>query len=57
MNSNNIKGLPVKDSVFSGVIISITLFIIANLYDLLLVFIYAKDNLLTLVFLGWLYRN
>ena len=56
-NSIDVKDLPVKDLVISSLIIFITSTIIANLYNPLLGFIYAFGNVLTLVFLSWLYQD
>ena len=57
LNSINVKDLPVKDLVVSGLIIFIFSTIIANLYNPLWGFTYAFCNILTLVFLGWLYQD
>ena len=57
INSIDTKNLPIKDLIFSGLIIFIMSSIIANIYDPLLGFIYAFGNVLTLVFLGWLYQD
>ena len=57
INSINTKNLPIKDLIVSGLIIFIMSTIIANVYDPLLGFIYAFGNVLTLVFLGWLYQD
>ena len=53
----NPKDLPVKDLIISTLIIFILSTIIANLYDPLWGFIYAFGNILTLVFLSWLYQD
>ena len=55
--SINFDLLPLKDLFFAGVIIFIMSTIIANLYDPLLGFLYAFGNIITLIFLGWLYKE
>ena len=57
INFINTNGLPVKDLVVSGLIILIISTIIANLYSALWGFIYALGNVLTLLFLSWLYQD
>ena len=57
INSIDIKHLPIKDLIISGLIIFIMSTIIANIYDPLLGFTYAFGNILTLVFLSWLYQD
>lgn len=58
MNTSfNLKHLPIKDLVVSGLIVFIMSTIISNIYNPLLGFIYAFSNLLTLTFLSWLYRE
>ena len=57
INSINTKDLPVKDIAISGLIIFIISTIVANLYNPLWGFMYAFGNILTLVFLGWLYQD
>ena len=57
INSIDTKFLPIKDLIVSGLIIFIISTIIANIYDPLLGFIYAFGNVLTLVFLSWLYQD
>ena len=57
INSINTEHLPIKDLIISGLIIFIMSTIIANIYDPLWGFIYAFGNVLTLVFLGWLYQE
>jgi len=49
--------LPVQDLVVSGLIIFIMSTIIANIYDPLLGITYAFGNILTLIFLSWLYKE
>ena len=57
INSVNLKDLPIKDVVISGLIIFIMSTIIANIYDPLLGVTYAFGNILTLSFLSWLYKD
>ena len=57
LNSVNLKHLPIKDLVISGLIIFIMSTIIANIYDPLLGITYALGNILTLTFLSWLYQE
>ena len=57
INSIYTKHLPIKDLIVSGLIIFIMSTIIANIYDPLWGFIYAFGNVLTLVFLSWLYQD
>ena len=55
--SINLKHLPIKDLVVSGLIIFIMSYIIANIYNPLLGIIYGFGNILTLTFLSWLYKE
>ena len=57
ISSVNLKDLPIQDLVISGLIIFIMSTIIANIYDPLLGITYAFGNILTLSFLGWLYKE
>ena len=57
LNSVNLKHLPIKDLVISGLIIFIMSTTIANIYDPLLGITYAFGNILTLTFLSWLYQE
>ncbi len=57
IKSINIKDLPVKDLSIAGLIIFMISTIIANLYNPLWGFIYVFGNILTLVFLSWLYQD
>ena len=57
ISSFNLKELPIQDLVISGLIIFIMSTIIANIYDPLLGITYAFGNILTLTFLGWLYKE
>ena len=56
-NSIKFKHIPIKDLVFSGIIILFISTIIANIYNPLLGIIYASGNILTLTFLSWLYQD
>ena len=57
INSFNLDHLPIQDLVVSGLIIFIMSTIISNIYNPLLGIIYAFGNILTLTFLGWLYKE
>ena len=57
INSIDTEHLPVKDLIISGLIIFIMSTIISNIYDPLWGFSYAFGNVLTLVFLSWLYKD
>ena len=57
INSIDTKHLPIKDLIVSGLIIFIISTIIANIYNPLWGFTYALGNVLSLVFLGWLYQD
>ena len=57
IKSINTNDLPVRDLSIAGLIIFIISTIVANLYNPLLGFIYAFGNILTLVFLSWLYQD
>ena len=57
INSIDTKHLPIKDLIISALIIFIMSTIIANIYNPLLGFTYAFGNVLTLVFLSWLYED
>ena len=57
INSVDLKNLPIKDLVVSGLIIFIMSTIIANIYNPLLGITYAFGNILTLTFLSWLYQE
>ena len=57
INSINTKHLPVKDLIISGLIIFIVSTIIANIYNPLWGLTYAFGNVLTLLFLSWLYQD
>ena len=57
ISSINLKHLPIKDLVVSGLIIFIMSTIIANIYDPFLGIIYAFGNIIALSFLSWLYKE
>ena len=57
INSIDTKHLPTKDLIISGLIIFIMSTIIANIYNPLWGFTYAFANVLSLVFLSWLYQD
>jgi len=57
INSVNFKHLPIKDLLFSALIIFIMSTIIANIYDPLLGITYAFGNIIALTFLSWLYQE
>ena len=57
INSIDTEHLPVKDLITSGLIIFIMSTIITNIYNPLWGFTYAFGNVLTLVFLSWLYQE
>ena len=57
INSINLNHLPIKDLVFSGLIIFIMSTIIANIYNPLLGILYVFGHILTLTFLSWLYKE
>ncbi len=57
INSIDTKHLPIKDLIISALIIFIMSTIIANLYNPLWGFTYAFSNVITLVFLSWLYQD
>ena len=57
INSINLNDLPIKDLVFSGLIIFIMSTIIANIYNPLFGIIYGFVNIFTLTFLSWLYQD
>ena len=57
LNSINFKDLPIKDLLYSVIIIFIMSTILSNLYNPLWGFLYALGNILILSFLGWLYAD
>ncbi len=57
INSIDTKHLPIKDLIITALIIFIMSTIIANLYNPFWGFTYAFSNVITLVFLGWLYQD
>ena len=56
-NAFNLNHLPIKDLSVSGLIIFVMSTIISNIYNPLWGFTYAFANILTLVFLSWLYQD
>ena len=56
-NSINTENLPIKDLLVSGLIIFIMSTILANIFNPLWGVSYAFANILTLTFLGWLYKE
>ena len=57
LNSINFKDLPIKDLLYSVIIVFIMSTILSNLYNPLWGFIYAFVNIIILSFLGWLYAE
>ena len=57
INSIDTNHLPIKDLIISALIIFIMSTIIANLYNPFWGFTYAFSNVITLVFLSWLYQD
>ena len=57
ISSINLKHLPIQDLVVSGLMIFIMSTIIANIYNPLLGILYAFGNIITLIFLSWLYKE
>ena len=57
INSINLKHLPIQDLVITILIIFIMSTIIANIYNPLLGIVYAFGNIITLIFLSWLYQE
>ena len=57
ISSVNLKDLPIKDLVISGLIIFIISTIIANIYNPLLGILYTFGNIISLTFLSWLYKE
>ena len=53
----NTKDLPIEDILISGVIIFVISTIVANIYNPLWGATYAFGNIITLTFLGWLYKD
>ena len=56
-SSFNLKHLDIQYLVVSGLIIFIMANIIANIYNPLLGIVYAFGNILSLIFLSWLYQE
>ena len=57
LNSINFKDLPIRDLLYSVIIVFIMSTILSNLYNPLWGFIYAFVNIIILSFLGWLYAE
>ena len=57
VNSIDFKNLPIKDLVYSALIITIMSLMIANVYNPLWGGIYIFGNIVVLAFLGWLYQE
>ena len=57
INSVDTEHLPIKDLIISSLIIFVVSTIIANIYNPLWGLTYAFGNVLTLVFLSWLYQD
>ena len=57
ITSINLNNLPIRDLVFSGLIIFIMSTIIANIYNPLLGISYVFGNIFALTFLSWLYQD
>ena len=57
INSIDTKHIPIKDLIISALIIFIMSTIIANLYNPFWGFTYVFSNVITLVFLSWLYQD
>ena len=57
VNSIKIDHLPLKDLIFSSLIILVMAIIIANIFNPLWGAIYVFGNILTLTFLSWLYSE
>tara|TARA_B100000282_G_C31420704_1_gene348935 strand:- start:244 stop:444 length:201 start_codon:yes stop_codon:yes gene_type:complete len=56
-NFINTEKLPIKDLIFSGLIVLVMSIIIANIYNPLWGVFYVFGNIVTLAFLGWLYQE
>ena len=57
IKSVNLDQLPIKDLIISGLIIFIMSTIIANIYNPLWGIVYLFGNILSLIFLSWLYQE
>ena len=57
VNSINYENLPIKDLLYTALIIFVMSTIISNIYNPLWGVIYAFGNIITLAFLGWLYQD
>ena len=56
-NSLNYDNLPIRDLLYTALIIFVMSTIISNIYNPLWGVIYAFVNIITLAFLGWLYQD
>ena len=57
LKSVNLDQLPIQDLIISGLIIFIMSTIIANIYNPLWGIVYTFGNILSLIFLSWLYQE
>ena len=57
IKSVNLDQLPIQDLIISGLIIFIISTIIANIYNPLWGIVYTFGNILSLIFLSWLYQE
>ena len=57
IKSVNLDQLPIQDLIISGLIIFIMSTIIANIYNPLWGIVYSFGNILSLIFLSWLYQE
>ena len=57
IKSVNLDQLPIQDLIISGLIIFIMSTIIANIYNPLWGIVYTFGNILSLIFLSWLYQE
>ena len=57
IKSINIEKLSIQDVVVSSIIILVMSTIIANIYNPLLGLTYGIGNVITLIFLSWLYQD
>ena len=57
IKSVNLDQLPIQDLIISGLIIFIMSTIIANIYNPLWGIVYLFGNILSLIFLSWLYQE
>ena len=57
VNSINYENIPIRDLLYTALIIFVMSTIISNIYNPLWGVIYAFGNIITLAFLGWLYQD